>query len=331
MKKLLILLALISSIFLGCQKEEVTEDISSAYKTYTLFTINTHDWVLADESIKTLNRVIDIHEEHEIPVQIYLTDPMIHLYTEKSPALIERLKTSPYVVISYHVRPPAPYYLNFDISDLNKQSEEEIYDTIMEYETHKLDLETGEALDVQGGYEYAKELFGYAPPVVGTASNSPTVTQIMTKVYKELGATFAVVHGKESNLGDKKFDLYVRPEHIEIKLYEYKDENHTAKEVIEERLANLTGNENHDIFMNIKFHENNFYSDGTPWDNIYFKDGDKSKIKLPPYNLDEAKPEIKSEELQARMWKIYEDAVIYVKENSATLNPISEFDLQDML
>lgn len=328
-KKFLILLSFV--LLSACQNTGETESKKSDNKIYTLFTINTHDWVLAEESIETLNRVIDIHEEHEIPVAIYLTDPMIHLYTEKSPTLIERLKTSAYVVISYHVRPPAPYYLNFDITDLDQQSEEEIYDTIMEYETHKLDLETGKTLDVHGGYEHAKEFFGYAPPVVGIASNSPTVTQIMTKVYKEMGATFAVVHGKESNLGDKKFDLYIRPEHIEIKLYEYKDVNHTAQAVIEERLAELRGGGAHDIFMNIKFHENNFYSNGSPWDNIYFKDGDKEKIKLAPYNLNDADVEMKSEELQARMWKIYEDAVIYVKENSATLNPISEFDLQNML
>lgn len=329
MKKLILIL---SFIFLSaCQSTEVSKSEETDSKIYTLFTVNTHDWFLADESIETINHVIDLHEEYEIPVAIYLTDPMIQLYQEKAPELIERLKSSPYVVVSYHVRPPAPYYSNFDFLGLDDMEEDEIYENILLYETHKLDLETGETLDAAGGYEYAKKLFGYAPPTVGIASDSQVVTKVMTKVYEELGASFAVVHGKESNLGDKKFDLYIRPEHIEIKLYEYKDASHTAKAVIEDRLAELSGNEENDTYMNIKFHENNFYSEGTPWDKIYFKDKAKTKIKNPPFNLDDAKPEMKSEELQARMWKIYEDALAYVKENSTTLNPISEFDLQDML
>lgn len=324
---------LILSLFLlsACQSTQPLEMKNEESKIYTLFTINTHDWVLGDESIETINRVIDIHEEYEIPVGIYLTDPMVQLYMEKAPDLIERLKSSPQVVVSYHVRPPAPYYLNFDFLDLDKMNEDEIYETILNYETHKLDLESGEAAEEAGGYEYLKELLGYAPPVVGIASKSATVSKVMSRVYKELGATFAVVHGKESDLGYTKHDLYVRPEHIEIKLYEYKDVSDTAKAVIEERLAELSGNEDYDIYMNIKFHENNFYSNETPWDYIYFKDGDKSKAKKPPFDLNSAKPDLKSEELEARMWKIYEDALIYVKENSATLNPISEFDLQSML
>lgn len=328
-KKLLLILSLL--LLSACQSTQPLEVKNEENKIYTLFTINTHDWVLADESIETINRLVDIHEEYEVPVGIYLTDPMVQLYMEKAPDLIERLKASPYVVVSYHVRPPAPYYLNFDFLDLNKMSEDEIYEIILNYETHKLDLESGEAGEEAGGYEYLKKVLGYAPPVVGIASKSPTVSKVMSKVYKELGATFAVVHGKESNLGDTKHDLYVRPEHIEIKLYEYKDASDSAKVVIEERLAELNGNEDHDVFMNIKFHENNFYSNETPWDNIYFKGGDKSKAKEPPFDLSTAEPDLKSEELENRMWQIYEDAVFYVKENSATLNPISEFDLQDML
>ena len=46
---------------------------------YTMFTTNTHDWVNAQDSIDTLNRVIDIHEANEVPVDVYQTGPMVQL------------------------------------------------------------------------------------------------------------------------------------------------------------------------------------------------------------------------------------------------------------
>lgn len=298
---------------------------------YTLFILNVHDWLLGDSSIETVNKVIDIHEEYEIPVNVYLTDPMVQLYLEEAPDLIERLKTSEYVTVSYHTRPPAPYYGNFDFVGLHELSDEEIYDKIMEYETHEIDLSTGLPTEEKGGYAYLTELMGYAPLTVGSYSEYKNVEAQAIKVYKELGATFTLVHGVTSTLEDTKGGLYLRPEQIELKLYESKALSSKAADVVEAAMAAFTGDSSKGIFMNIKFHEDNFYLNGTPWLYNFYTDGKDSDPKATPFDVETVKVKEKTEVEQVHMWELYEEAVQYVKDNEATLHPISEFDLQEMV
>ena len=298
---------------------------------YTMFILNVHDWLLGDDSIETVNKVIDIHEKYEIPVNIYLTDPVVQLYVAEAPDLIERLRTSEYVTVSYHTRPPSPYYSNFDIIGLHELSDSDIYDTIMEYETHKIDLSTGLPTEEEGGYAYLTELMGYAPVTVGVASEYKNVVTQAIKVYKDLGATFTLVHGKETLLGDKKGALYLRPEQIELKLYESKALDSKAADVIEAALADFSGDSSKGIFMNIKFHEDNYYLSGTPWIYNFFTDGKESDPKSVPFDIETVKVNEKSELEKTHIWELYEEGVQYVKDNADTMHPISEFDLQDML
>lgn len=308
---------------------EATLDLADI--KYTLFILNVHDWLLGEDSIETVNKVIDIHEEYEIPVNIYLTDPMVQLYVEEAPDLIERLRTSEYVTVSYHTRPPSPYYSNFDIIGLHELSDEEIYDKIMEYETHKIDLSTGLPTEEEGGYAYLTELMGYAPVTAAVASEYKNVVTQAIKVYKDLGATFTLVHGKETLLGDKKGALYLRPEQIELKLYESKGLESKAADVIEAAMADFSGDSSKGIFLNIKFHEDNYYLKGTPWLYNFFTDGKESDPKSVPFDIETVKVNEKSELEKAHIWELYEEGVQYVKENEETMHPISEFDLQEMI
>lgn len=338
MKKLLPILFLIFSLsFSACGNKLETADevtqittdptLSPSAPTYTLFIINTHDWVLPNYSIETLNRIIDIHEVYEIPVNIYLTDPMVQTYTKDAPDLMDRLKNSSYVVVSYHTRAPAPYYADFDFLGLHELSDEEIYDKIMEYETHALDLRTGLPTEKKGGYAYLKEILDYAPPSTGVGSVYKNVTTQALNVYKELGATFYVVHGKDVKLGDKKEQTYLRPESIEVKLYEAKKSTDTGTDVLHKAINEYQGTSD-PIFLNVKFHEDNFYMEGDrPWLSVF------DELEQAPFDIDSAESAViyKTQEQMDHMWDIYEDAVKYIKNNSSVLQPISEFDLLRML
>lgn len=339
MKKIIFFLVLSSLIVVGCSNEISNEEsivnetstLNLADTKYTMFILNVHDWLDESNSIEAVNKVIDIHEKYEVPVNIYLTDPMVQLYAEKAPDLIERFKTSKYVTISYHCRPPSPYYSNFDIVGLHDLSDQAIYDEIMKYETHKIDLKTGLPTEEEGGYAYLAELIGYAPVTVGVFSEYKNVEAQALKVYKDLGATFTLVHGRESVFGDKKGNLYLRPEQIELKLYESKALASKAEDVIEKAMGAFTGDASEGVFMNIKFHEDNFYLNGTPWIYNFYSGAQYSEPKSTPFDITTVKVKEKTDVEKAHIWELYDDGVKYIKDHEDTMHPISEFDLQNML
>ncbi|MFA6549941.1 MAG: hypothetical protein WCT36_01130, partial [Candidatus Gracilibacteria bacterium] len=238
-----ILIAIFFSTLLvsfGCTQETTTEPIdttetttenssteippiSSLDKTvYTAFIINTHDWANPEESIATINKIIDLHEEYQIPVDIYLDDPVIQIYQDQAPELLERLKTSPYVAVSYHLRPPYPYYWDYDWFGLDKLSDSELETLLLNYEEHEIDLVTGEPTDNPGGYQLLEDLMGY-PPYVAVVMGSPNVSVILAEIYKEKGALFTLTHSGTTGWGESKYGLWMRPESLEVKAYEYKD------------------------------------------------------------------------------------------------------------
>ena len=313
------------------EEEIIIEDDEP--QTYTIFSMNVHDWVFVENSIETLHKVIDIHEKYQVPVDIYLTDPTYQLYLELDESLMDRFKTSEMVAISYHVRPPAIFYPDFKEKLVENLSDEEKYDLMLDHEENRLDLVTGEPGDEPGGYQYLKELMGYPPLTVGLVTGK-LIGDAASQVYTEKGAIFAVVHGRESILGDMSNDLYKRPENIEIKLYEYAKMGNTesAEEIITERLEEYTGTG--DIYIGLKYHENNFYTvGGTPWWPVFFEDSSKTIAKDPPYDLTayEGLTSVGPIERQNNHWALYEDTVAYIADNRGTFNPINMFDVAEML
>ncbi len=321
-------------------KEKTVEQIpESDMKNYAMFSLNVHDWVFPEQSIETINRVIDIHEKYNVPIDIYLTDPTLHNYVDMAPDVVERLKTSSVVSISYHFRPPYPAYSHFDTIGLEDMDEEEAYETLLAYEEHKLNLETGGYYENEtGGYQFVKDTIGYAPLAVGFSAFSTrnaNIANALARIYAEKGAFFYVEHRKDSELLDMNYGFYLRPEHVEIKWYEkvhiYINDNLTAEDIIADMSGTYEGRKG--IFINIKMHENNFYTTATPFWPIYWVDADKTIPQHPPYNTNAAAEvvQMKSQETQDAMWKWYESAVAYVAEHPELFIPINNEGVKKMI
>jgi len=300
---------------------EATEEELPA-GVYMTFVVNVHDWVYPEESMATINRVIDLHEQYHIPVDIYLDDPMVQLYVKEAPEVIERLKTSPLVAVSYHLRPPTPYY-DYDFIGLDALSQKDLEDLLYQYETSRLDLETGEPTDEPGGYAFLKEVMGYAPYAVGGTSVSQRVSRILAGIYKEMGAEFWVVHNKVSVWKDQYEDLYLRPEDVEVKMYERKTYL-SAQTLIEDALEGLPSDR--PAFVNLKWHENNFYTSGTTWGAVYSENPEeKTGYYDPPFDLSKAGEGVpkKTQEEQDEQWRRYEEALQYVQDHADTITAVN--------
>ncbi|HBK33796.1 TPA: hypothetical protein DEP34_03165 [Candidatus Uhrbacteria bacterium] len=290
--------------------------------TYMTFIINVHDWVYPKESIATVNRVLDLHEQYQIPVDMYVDDPLVQLYVNEAPELIERLKTSPLVAVSYHVRPPAPYH-SFDFVGMDTLSQEVLEDLLYDYETSRVDLETGEPTDDPGGYAYLKEVMGYAPYAVGGNSANVRVAKALADVYAHMGATFWVSHNRLIEWRDQYEDLWQRPEDVEVKMYERKTYM-SAQTLIEEALKDLPSYR--PAFVNLKWHENNFYTSGTTWGAVYWEDPESKNGDFePPFDLSRAGEGVlmKTEDQQTEQWRRYEEALQYAQDHANTITVVN--------
>ncbi len=314
--------------------EEQTTQETKEYtfdKTYFLFTINTQDWVYPQESVDTMKRIMDIHEKYQVPLDIYLDDQIFQYYAYNAPELIERFKDSEMVAISYHVRAPHP--TDIDYWNLNEKTDtEELYNFLLPYEEHKLDLETGEVdYSMPGGYQFVKDTIGYAPIVVPMKSDSSSVDETMARIYSEKGATWTLLHKKEIKLGEQEQGLYLRPESVEIKMYDNYEkytQGSSAEEIILATMEEEKVTAGEYAFVNLKMHENNFIEgDGTAayWE-VYGTD------KNPPFDLSLAYTvPIWPEEDRERMFQMYEDAVQYVSEHPELYSTINAKDLDPLL
>lgn len=131
--------------------------------------------------------------------------------------------------------------------------------------------------------------------------------------------------------GDTKFDMLLRPEHSEIRLFENVGED--AQELIDGVVAEYS--EDEDLFINLKYHEDDFYATDPPFGPIYWVDYNSGRRKLngPPFDLDAWQDVdlLLSEEEADAYWQLYEDAVRYVAANPEHFTAINAFDLVDML
>ena len=333
MKNLLTLFLLLSLLGFGCnvaQDIPHTEESSNVEpQIYVQFVQNVHDFVFPDKSIKTLHRLIDLHEQYELPVEMYLTDSVLQKYLELDPDLVERLKSSPYVAVSYHVRPPHPIQSGFDTVGLRKMNDQERYETLLAYEEHELDTVTGGYTDAPGGYQLMKDTIGYAPRIVGL-TNGP-LGKTYSQVLEEKGALFTVLHEGGSLIEDTVHGLNKRPEDTEVKLYEYQLRDYDIESLFKEWTESFDGSR--DFFVNLKFHENNYYTTGTPFGPIYWEEfKTKEGPYEPPYDLSLSSfVGFKSETIQDEKWDIYEQALEYVANNSDWLTAINAADLEQML
>ena len=335
MNKWFILLLLILLTSCSVSQTSETSTNSETNTDYVSFILNVHDWVDPEKSADAVTKIIDIHEKYNVPVSIYLDDQVFQIYMKDYPELVERLKTSPVVTVSYHVRPPLPVYTQFGIYNYSQLSSEELYPILIKYEEHKINLSDGKPIESSpGGYQYVKDSIGYSPVAVSLIFDTPAEKETMAKIYKEKGASLAVVHSGQSKFGEKLNGLTLRPEDVEIKLYENLKKyisGKTPKDIIDESIA-ATTSVNNPMFINIKMHENNFYTSGTPFELVYFPDyNERSNPLAPPYDLSNADPSFRSSTEEEQMWAMYEEAVKYVSENKDLYTAVNDDSIKELL
>lgn len=244
--------------------------------TVVTFSVNVHDWVFTGESASTVERLLDLHEEAGVPVDVFLTDPMARAYEQDAPYLIDRLRASPIAAVSYHVRPPAPYYPEFDWLGIDALDVDARYALFAEYESHAIDLATGRPTPEPGGYAHLATLFDTPPWAVG-----PGPSETLAAVLADQGVVFDVAHDGAHDLGESVGPLWARPEHVEVKLYESAGD---PCAVFDAALAAGPTPASGPRFMNVKWHENDLYTKGIPWRTVYWDDDDAPLP--PPWDVD---------------------------------------------
>jgi hypothetical protein len=280
---------------------------AQAPSVYNFFALNTQDFAYPQNSADLVWRVIDLHESLDVPIDISLTSTMVDVYESQYRDLLRRLCTSHVVCLAYHGRPPLPYHSDYDWLGISAMSSAQQRSTIYTYETHGLDLVTGQATLASGGYAKLVSVAGYAPPSVGNLVEGATLQASADAVLAELGAQFGVVHGRAANLGDKRNGLYVRPEHYDLKLFE--QVGRTAREVVDEAVtaAPLAAGGRAPFVVGIKMHDNDFFAEDSAWTTVYLARGARQG---PPWNTALKSPLLSAAE-QEQVWDLYEGTVRY--------------------
>lgn len=275
--------------------------------SYNFFALNTQDFAYPQQSAELVWRVIDLHESLDVPIDISLTTTMVDIYEAQYLDLLRRLCTSHVVCLGYHGRPPLPYHSSFDWLGIGEMSSDQQRSTIYSYETHGLNLVTGQPTLASGGYSKLVSLAGYAPPSVGILVEGATLQASADAVLAELGAQFGVVHGRAANLGDMRNALYVRPEHYDLKLFQ--QVGRSAATVLDEALAAapLAEGGRSPFVVGIKMHDNDFFAEDSAWTTVYLARGARQG---PPWDTALKSP-LLSDEGQRQMWDLYESAVRY--------------------
>lgn len=168
----------------GSERGNVIDGSDITEKPVLSFSIVTQEFWYTRESIDTINRIIDIHEQNSVPIDVIVDDASMQLYAQHAPEVINRLKNSGVVAVSYHIRAPRPYFQRFDFAGLSDLSDDGLYDALTKYEEYAVDLETGETTEAPGGFQFVKDSLGY-PPVMSGLNTDLQFTSTLAQVYKD--------------------------------------------------------------------------------------------------------------------------------------------------
>lgn len=291
---------------------------------YLTFSLNIQDFAHPDLSAALLNRLLDLHETNQVPVDIFLTTTMVDIFQTNYPALLTRLMTSPVVALSYHTRAPLPYRVGYDWLGLADMTTSEVYSNVLYYETHGLNLTNGEPTEASGGYSKYTSLLGY-PPFMGGVASDAGLSSTVKQVFHDLGVKMFVEHGSASNLGDTTDGFYVKPEHIDLRLFEHVGEDVTN--VLNTALADVFTNANvtPPYFVGVKMHDNDFFAVQSAWTKVYLDGG-----KRPPWDPTQTATLLTDEEQEA-MWSLYENMVRYAASRRPELEIVNARGVLNLL
>ena len=317
---------------------------------YISFIINIHDWIHPTESADTILRLVDLFEKYNVCGDFYFTAEITRQYMQERPDVIERLKNSN-MTISYHVRPPHPLYAGFD-NRLKGLDDAALYQTLLDYETYALNLETGELDRSQpGGYTYVTQVFGRKPVVAPAPNNDPRIKDAAQRVYAGLGAQMSLLYHEAGTKVDQPFEyangLLVRPSdfsttratHINgsdnfwwnyMSKPNASEYNPTA--ILQSQLVEWDShNYGRAPFITSLIHENNFSRSGPEgWTSIYsaMDKGKKNDPLSPPFNLSAPDPsQLRTDADQAAIFAAYEEMVAYA---AAHLTVVTSQDIVEL-
>ena len=294
-----------------------TGEVRQAPQDCVTFALNIQDFSYPELSAAVLDRAITLHESVNVPLDVLLTTTMIDLYRSNYPALFSRLATSSVVALAYHIRPPTPYYIDYDwlgLTNLMASGQSNrVYGTVMNYETHALNIITGSTNNSPGGYALLRDLAGYSPYLVGAATDAPLQGAVAT-VFRNLGARLIVEHGRMVNLtNDTRFGLFEKPEHFDLHLYDTNWDGWSAGLILSNcfAAAHATNGAVAPWFVGVKMHDNDFFATTSAWVNVYV-----NSPRAPPWtNAYTKKADLLPPSDQTNMWNRYEEMVRYVASN----------------
>lgn len=317
-------------------------------RAYIQFVINVHDTVHVDESAATLLRAAALFDKYRVAADFYLTGPMVRLYKEKHPEVLERLKSSQ-MTISYHVRPPHPLYDGFD-QRLRGLGDSQLKQTLRDYETYGLDLATGDLLRGEaGGYSFVAETLGRLPVAVVAPNSDQRIKTAAWEVYRSLGAQVGVFFHETGTKPERPFewrnDLLVRPSDFSITRWRagtlsgqggdndpfwwnMLTGSHAAEYNPAAYLKQQIAAWKYDrpALVTSLIHENNYARSGAEaWTLRYFSDTEKTRPLTSPFNMnapDASKSRSQAE--QDTIWAAYEEMVAY---SAANLRVVTSEDM----
>ncbi len=284
---------------------------------YVLFSVNVQDFGYPAESAAVLDRIVVLHETLGVPLDVYLTDVMAHLYTEQFPALLDRLRTSPVVAVSYHVRPPRPYANRYDWLGLQRMDEAQLHETVLRYETHAVDPISGLTTASPGGYQAVAALIGYPPYAAASSAQDPRVDDAVMRVFRQLGARLTTTHGRAINLGDEKDGLSLRPEHVDLRLFEHVGQDATSVFDAALNQAHRASRGQAPYFVGVKVHDNDFFAEQSAWVTVYVDGG-----KRPDWDPSLRAPLLDPAQREA-MWTLYEQTVRHVAAQASQISAVN--------
>ena len=256
---------------------------------------NTQDFLRPDLTAAYYGRLLDLHEQLEVPLDVFLSETMLDKFEQSYPAFLARLKSSAMVCVSSHTRPPKPYHSGSDIGsttgyNFNNWSGIQgltgntaggaLYNFILNYETHGLDLASGLPTAASGGFAKMTAAFGY-PPIVAATQSDGVHAVAVSNVFKDLGAKMSIRHNVVNNLGDLANFQNVKPEAYEIKLIElFKaglvtpaaaafDSAVAAARVATSGSGAQARYAFAPYFMGVKLHDNDLFTDTSAWIQTY--------------------------------------------------------------
>lgn len=277
------------------------EGTSDAPGPTVLIALDMQDFAYPDEAAAVLEQALDLHEATGVALDVYVTDTVVSAWVDGRPDLLERLAASPVAAVSYHTRPPRPYAGGLDWYGLDALGPDELDATLLAYETHAVDPVTGLPTDAPGGFAGVIATLGMPPVAAAVSVGNPSVAGALLDVYRDLGAVMTTTHGRRVALGEASHGLLLRPETVEIRLWEEVGADPVAvlDAAVDEAVA-LAGDE---AFIGIKIHDNDFFATASAWTTVYVEDR-----RRPEWNPD-LRASLLGEDERAAVWALYEGLV----------------------